>query len=132
MLYIFCAVVFYILVLFPAMSLMECTLCIQTLDLHSNKKKEIPNTARCLETPCLTLYILIFQLYFNLNNFQWYRLLYNADVYTLICSISCALLRSTIYKQPTKCTSMFMMYFIHYVLTNMFLLLLQPSLRWYY
>ena len=48
------------------------------------------------------------------------------------CSIIFVLILSIVYNQPTKCTKMFMMYFIYTFLANMFRPLLLPSSGWYY
>jgi len=54
------------------------------------------------------------------------------NLFIIVCSLFRALFRPLIWKWPTKCTLVFMMYFNHTFLTNMFWLLLWPSSGWNY
>ena len=57
----------------------------------------------------------------------WWWWYWKTFWYILMCSIFRAWIRSKIYKQSTKCTPIFFMYFIHSVLTNMFRSAFRPS-----
>ena len=62
---------------------------------------------------------------------RWY---WKTSWYILMCSVFRAWIRSKLYKQPTKYTSIFLMYFIRNALTNMFRPAYRPSsgLCYYY
>jgi len=92
----------------------ECLSSVSDLRAHWICTRQLQTSNSCISTPtenwthvCMNLFT---------RNCPYYHLL----KYLLF-------LLKHLYIQPTKCTSMFMMYFIHNVLSNIFRPLLRPS-----